>query len=91
MVDNFSKARKPPDRLRISLGDFGIKPSGARIQDPYRKDCLPGKPIPGVVNFPPKPVANFFSEALTTGFYLPPGEVVIVHPERKVPNEAKFG
>jgi tRNA-binding protein len=44
-----------------------------------------------VVNFPPKQVANFFSEVLTTGLYLPTGEVVLVHPERPVPNGAKLG
>jgi tRNA-binding protein len=36
-------------------------------------------------------VATFFSEVLTTGFYLPSGEVVLLHPERKVPNGAKLG
>lgn len=49
------------------------------------------RPIPGVVVFPRRQLSNLFTEVLTTGFYLPPGEVVIVHPERKVPNEAKLG
>ena len=30
-------------------------------------------------------------ELLTTGFYLPTGEVVLLHPERRVPNGAKLG
>jgi hypothetical protein len=38
-----------------------------------------------------KQVANFFSEVLTTGFYLPSGEVVLAQPERLVPNGAKLG
>jgi tRNA-binding protein len=36
-VDSFTKARKPPDSLKISFGDFGIKLSNAKIQDPYSK------------------------------------------------------
>jgi tRNA-binding protein len=52
---------------------------------------LLGKQIVGVVNFPPKQIATFQSEVLTTGFYLPTGEVVLLHPERKVPNGAKLG
>jgi tRNA-binding protein len=52
---------------------------------------LLGKQIIGVVNFSPKQVANFFSEVLTTGFYLPSGQVVLAQPERPVPNGAKLG
>jgi hypothetical protein len=44
-----------------------------------------------VVNFPPKQIGHFFSEVLTTGLYLSTGEVVLLHPERKVPNGAKLG
>lgn len=50
-----------------------------------------GKQILAVVNFPPKQIAAFMSEVLTTGFYLPGGEVVLLHPERRVPNGAKLG
>lgn len=90
-VEDFPEARKPTYKLKIDFGDLGIKRSSAQIKDLYSKEYLLGKQIPGVVNFPPKQVVTFFSEVLTTGFYLPSGEVVLLHPERKVPNGAKLG
>ncbi|HET7209923.1 MAG TPA: tRNA-binding protein [Terriglobales bacterium] len=90
-VEEFPEAHKPTYKLKIDFGELGIKRSSARIKDLYSKDYLLGKQILAVVNFPPKQIANFFSEVLTTGFYLPGGEVVLLHPERKVPNGAKLG
>ena len=90
-VEDFSEAHKPTYKLKIDFGELGIKRSSARIKDLYRPEELLGKQILAVVNFPPKQIATFFSEVLTTGFYLPGGEVVLLHPERKVPNGAKLG
>ena len=90
-VEEFLEARKPAYKLRIDFGDLGVKRSSAQIKDLYTKEDLLGKQILAVVNFPPKQIANFCSEVLTTGFYLPTGEVVLLHPERKVPNGAKLG
>ncbi len=90
-VEDFPEAHKPTYKLKIDFGELGIKRSSARIKDLYRPEELLGKQILAVVNFPPKQVATFFSEVLTTGFYLPSGEVVLLHPERKVPNGAKLG
>jgi len=90
-VQDFPEARKPAYKLKIDFGDLGIKQSSAQIKDLYTKEQLLGRQILGVVNFPPKRIATFSSEVLTTGFYLPSGEVVLLHPERKVPNGAKLG
>jgi tRNA-binding protein len=90
-VEDFPQARKPAYKLKIDFGELGIKRSSAQIKDLYRKEDLLGKQIVGVVNFPPKQIATFQSEVLTTGFYLPTGEVVLLHPERKVPNGVKLG
>lgn len=89
-VEEFPEARKPAYKLKIDFGEFGIKRSSAQIKHLYRKEDLVGKQILGVLNFPPKQIANFFSEALTTGFSLPSGEIVLLHPERPVPNGAKL-
>lgn len=90
-VDDFPEARKPAYKLTIDFGELGVKRSSAQIKDLYSKEELMGKQILGVVNFPPKRIATFSSEVLTTGFYLPSGEVVLLHPERRVPNGAKLG
>ena len=90
-VEDFPQAHKPTYKLKIDFGELGVKRSSARVKDLYSKEQLLGKQVLAVVNFPPKQVANFFSEVLTTGFYLPTGEVVLVHPERPVPNGAKLG
>lgn len=90
-VEDFPEARKPTYKLKIDFGELGVKRSSAQIKHLYSREDLLGKQIVGVVNFPPKQVATFFSEVLTTGFYLPTGEVVLLHPERRVPNGAKLG
>jgi len=90
-VEEFPEARKPAYKLKIDFGELGVKKSSAQIKHLYTKEELVGKQILGVVNFPPKQIGPFISEVLTTGVYLPSGEVVLVQPERKVPNGAKFG
>jgi len=90
-VEDFPEARKPAYKLKIDFGELGMKRSSAQIKDLYTKEDLLGKQILAVVNFPPKQIATFKSEVLTTGFYLPSGEVVLLHPERTVPNGAKLG
>jgi len=44
-----------------------------------------------VVNFPPKQIANFFSECLVLGVYTDKKEVVLVSPDRRVENGWKLG
>ena len=38
-----------------------------------------------VVNFPPRQIANYFSEVLTLGVILGAGDIVLVQPDRDVP------
>ena len=90
-VEDFPQARKPTYKLKIDFGELGVKRSSAQIKELYSKEQLLGRQVVAVVNFPPKQVANYFSEVLTTGFYLPSGEVVLAQPERPVPNGAKLG
>ena len=89
-VEDFPEAKKPAYKLWIDFGEFGIKKSSAQFVKLYSKDDLLGKQVICVMNFPPRQIANFMSEVLTTGFVLESGEVVLAIPEQKVPNGLKL-
>jgi tRNA-binding protein len=84
-AEEFPQARKPAYRLRIDFGTLGMKTSSAQITRHYRADDLVGQLVLAVVNFPPRQIANFFSEVLTLGIDVAPGDIVLVHPDRDVP------
>lgn len=90
-AEDFPEAKKPAYKLKIDLGVLGIKKSSAQITDLYKKEDLVGKQVLCVTNFPPRQIANFMSEVLTTGFYLKEkGPVVIATTTQKVPNGTKM-
>ena len=90
-VDEFPKAREPSYQLRIDFGELGVKTSSAQITKYYDRGDLVGKLVLAVVNFPPRQIANFFSEVLTLGVVLGDGDIVLVHPEREVPPGSRIG
>lgn len=90
-VTDFPKARKPAYQLTIDFGPLGIKRSSAQITFHYQPQDLIGKQIIAVVNFPPKQIANFFSECLVLGIYDAAGEVVLLQPDRPVENGQRMG
>lgn len=90
-VNDFEKARKPSYQLDIDFGELGIKRSSAQITALYSKEELKGRQVIAVVNFPPKQIANFFSECLVLGVYNADKNVVLVEPSMKVGNGDKIG
>lgn len=90
-VENFPEARVPAYKLTVDFGDFGVKQSSARITALYTKEELIGKRVIGVVNFPPKQIGPFLSECLITGLYREDGSVVLVVPDKDVPNGSRLG
>ena len=88
---NFEKARKPAYQLEVDLGgELGIRRSSAQITEQYRPEELIGKQVLAVVNFPPRQIANFFSEILVLGTYSE-GGVVLIRPDKPVKNGDKLG
>ena len=89
-VSDFPKARKPSYQIIIDFGALGIKKSAAQLTSLYNKEELVGKQVIAVVNFPPRQIANFFSECLVLGVYSN-NTVVLLQPERNVVNGEKIG
>ena len=90
-VNDFPKARKPAYQLTIDFGEeIGIKRSSAQITDHYTKEDLLNKQILGVVNLPPRQIADFFSEVLVLGTDSE-GVVVLIKPDEQVENGDKLG
>ena len=53
------KAKKPAYILEVDFGkEIGIKTTSAQITDKYSLDELIGMKVVGVVNFPPKQIAD---------------------------------
>src|SRR6188472_2075821 len=81
--------RKPALRLEIDFGpEIGVKKSSAQLTVHYTPQALVGRQVAAVVNFPPRQIGKFMSEVLTLGF--PDGDVVLVVPDKPVPNDGKL-
>ena len=84
-VFEFPAARKPAWQLKVDFGkELGIKNSSAQVVHHYTKEALLGRQILAVVNFPPKQIANFFSECLVLSVADADGEIVLLSTEREV-------
>ena len=87
----FPEARKPAFKLVIDFGpEIGTRRSSAQITRRYRPGDLVGRQVAAVINFAPKQIGPFVSEALTLGFPDGDGEVVLVAPTFPVPNGGRL-
>ena len=90
-AEPLSGARKPAIRLEIDFGpQIGVKKSSAQITRHYQAELLVGRQVAAIVNFPPRQIGKTMSEVLTLGFPDGDGEVVLIMPERAVPNGGRL-
>ena len=87
----FEKARKAAYILELDFGEeIGIKKSSAQITEHYKPEDLVNKQVLAIVNFPPKQIADFYSEVLVLGTYSE-GGVVLIRLDKEVKDGDKLG
>ncbi len=90
-AEPYPEARKPALKLTIDFGpEIGFRKSSAQITAHYDPATLVGKPVLGVVNFPPRQVGKVMSEVLVLGLPDAEGEVVLVTPDGNVPDGGRL-
>lgn len=90
-AEPYPEARRPAYKLQVDFGpEIGVKRSSVQITVHYKLEELVGKRVAAVVNFPPKQIGKFMSEVLVLGFPDAAGAVVLVVPDKAVPNGGKL-
>ena len=87
----FPEARKPAIQLFIDFGpEIGLRKSSAQITAHYAPETLAGRQVLAVVNFPPRQIGPFLSEALVLGLDDGAGGIVLIGPDQAVPNGGRL-
>lgn len=90
-AEPYPEARRPAYKLQVDFGaEIGVKKSSAQCTVHYRLEELVGKQVAAVVNFPPKQIGRFMSEVLVLGFPDAAGNVVLIVPDKPVPNGGRM-
>ena len=90
-AEEFPKARKPAYKLWVDFGpEFGVKQTSAQITVHYTPEALIGKQVVGCLNLGSRNIGGFMSEFLCTGFPDDAGAIVLISPDKPVPNGAKL-
>jgi tRNA-binding protein len=90
-AESFPESRRPSVKLSVDFGpEIGLRRSSAQIVKHYRIEHLVGRQVAAVVNFPRKQIGKFMSEVLVLGFPDGEGEVVMIGPDKPVPNGGRL-
>lgn len=86
-AEPFPEARKPAIKLWIDFGpEIGERKSSAQIAIHYEPKALVGRQVAAVVNFPARQIGKFMSEVLVLGFADAEDAIVLIGPDKPVPN-----
>ena len=90
-AEAFPEAKKPAFKLTIDFGpEVGVKRSSAQITRHYAPDQLVGRQVVAAVKLGTRRIASFESEVLVLGAVPEPGDVVLLAPERHVPDGTRI-
>ncbi len=90
-AEPYPEARHPAFKLWVDFGEgIGERKTSAQITKYYTPEDLPGRQVCAVVNFPPKQIGKFMSEILVLGFSDGSDGIVLMMPERPVPNGGRM-
>ena len=90
-AEPYPEARKPAIKLWVDFGgEIGIKKSSVQITIHYAPETLVGQEVLAVVNFPPRQIGRFMSEILVLGLSDDNGDIVLIRPDKTVPNGARM-
>jgi tRNA-binding protein len=90
-AETFPEAKKPAYKLWVDFGpEIGVKQSSVQITVHYKPEELVGRQVVGCLNLGSRKIGPFTSEFLCTGFPDENGAVVLIAPDKPVPNGAKL-
>ncbi len=90
-AENFPEARRPAYKLSIDFGkELGTRKTSAQITRLYELEELVGKQVLAVLNFPKKQIGPIMSEVLVLGLGTQEEGIVLITPEKEVPNGQKL-
>ncbi|MGH7638407.1 MAG: tRNA-binding protein [Gemmatimonadaceae bacterium] len=90
-AEPFPEARKAAIKLTIHFGpELGLKRSSAQITAHYTPEELVGRQVVAAVNLGTRRIAGFESEVLVLGAVPQPGDVILLMPDRHVPDGTRI-